>query len=99
MCIGGSCLHKQVKSIIILIVKDWLKLTVFFCLIVFVEQYFHPLQECKKQAEQFMKKFDFDVVQENTMQVTIEEDIEFIPVSEGTGWKIAAKSSSTLVRF
>ena len=69
------------------------------CFNTFAEWSFHPLQECKKQAQQIMKKRGFDDVEQTRMYVTIEQDIELIPVSKGTGWKIDAKVSPTVVRL
>ena len=57
------------------------------------------MQECRKQAEEYMKKHNFDIDEGNSMQVTLEEDIEFIPMSEGTGWRITAKVSPAVVRL
>lgn len=51
------------------------------------------------QAQQLMKKYGFDEVDENSMQVIIEKDIKFIPESEGTGWTVAAKKSPAVVRL
>ena len=57
------------------------------------------MQECRKQAEEYMKKHKFDTVEEYSMPVTLEEDVEFIPMCEGTGWRITAKVSPTVVRL
>ena len=57
------------------------------------------MQECRKQAEEYMKKRNFDIDEGNSMQVILEKDVEFIPMSEGTGWRIAAKMSPPVVRL